>query len=117
MVARLSINKLQARDGLVIDSDVHMSGANDFDFAPRLSLNGNILSITSASDGSELATTELDEDFLLLVERDRSAELKVKFIVEGMHGHLDKIHPIIADGKAKKLAESRWKATLPINFE
>jgi hypothetical protein len=117
MVARLSINKLQARDGLVIDSDVHMSGANDFDFSPRLSLNGNTLSITSASDGSELATTELDEDFLLLVERDRSAELKVKFIVEGMHGSLDKIHPIIADGKAKKLAESRWKATLPINFE
>jgi len=117
MVATLSINKLQARDGLVIDSDVHMSGVNDFDFSPRLSLNGNTLSITSASDGSELATTELDEDFLLLVERDRSAELKVKFIVEGMHGSLDKIHPIIADGKAKKLAESRWKATLPINFE
>jgi hypothetical protein len=117
MVATLSINKLQARDGLVIDSDVHMSGVNDFDFSPRLSLNGNTLSITSASDGSELATTELDEDFLLLVERDRSAELKVKFIVEGMHGSLEKIHPIIADGKAKKLAESRWKATLPINFE
>jgi hypothetical protein len=26
------------------------------------------------------------------------------------------IHPIIADGKAKKLAESRWKSTLPVEM-
>ena len=59
---------------------------------------------------------ELEEEMLLVAERDRSAELRVKFVVSGMHGRLTHIHPIIADGKAKKLAESRWKTTLPIHF-
>ena len=116
MVQTLTINKVQARDTLVIDSEVVMDGPNDFDFAPRLSLEGQSLTISSSTDGSTLASTDLDEELLLLAERDRSAELRVKFIVDGMHGRLNHIHPIIADGKAKKLAESRWKTTLVIDF-
>ena len=117
MVSSITINKIQNRDGLVIDTDAMMDGPNDFDFVPRLILDSRTLSIRSGNDGTELASTELDEEMLLLAERDRVAELRVKFIVEGMHGRLNHIHPIIADGKAKKLAESRWKTTLPIEFK
>ena len=46
---------------------------------------------------------------------DRSATLRVKFSVTGMHGRLNIIHPIIADGKAKKLANANWKTTLPVH--
>jgi len=49
--------------------------------------------------------------------RDRVAELRVKFQVQGMHGRLNDIHPIIADGKAKKLATANWKTTQPVSFE
>ena len=42
-------------------------------------------------------------------ERDRQVELRVKFGVHGMHGRLNHIHPIIADGKAKKLANANGK--------
>lgn len=116
MVSSITINKIQNRDGLVIDTDATMDGPNDFDFVPRLSLDSGKLTIRSGDDGSELASTELDEEMLLLAEKDRFAELRVKFIVAGMHGRLNEIHPIIADGKAKKLAESRWRTTLPIEF-
>ena len=117
MVSSITINKVQGRDGLVIDTEAMMAGPNDLDFVPRLSLSGGRLTISSGNDGSELASTDLEEEMLLLAERDRSAELRVKFTVEGMHGRLTHIHPIIADSKAKKLAESRWKTTLPIEFE
>ncbi len=117
MVSSITINKVQSRDGLVIDTDAMMAGPNDFDFVPRLSLSDGRLTISSGNDGSELASTELEEEMLLLAERERSAELRVKFIVEGMHGRLTHIQPIIASGKAKKLAESRWKTTLPIEFK
>jgi hypothetical protein len=44
------------------------------------------------------------------------AELRVKFQVHGMHGSLGKINPIIADGKAKKLATANWKTTQSVDF-
>jgi hypothetical protein len=34
-----------------------------------------------------------------------------------MHGILKKIAPIIADGKAKKLATANWKTIQPVSFE
>ena len=40
----------------------------------------------------------------------------MKFQVHGMHGRLNKIHPIIADGKAKKLATANWKTTQQVEF-
>jgi len=33
-----------------------------------------------------------------------------------MHGRLNNIQPIIADGKAKKLATANWKSVQPIQF-
>jgi hypothetical protein len=51
------------------------------------------------------------------LEASLTAELRVKFHVHGMHGRLDKIAPIIADGKAKKLATANWKTTQPVSFE
>jgi hypothetical protein len=34
-----------------------------------------------------------------------------------MHGKLQTINPIIADGKAKKLATATWKTTQPVSFD
>jgi hypothetical protein len=47
---------------------------------------------------------------------DRAATLRIKFSVVGMHGRLKIIQPIIADGKAKKLANANWKTTLPVHI-
>jgi hypothetical protein len=116
MVESVTVNKIQARDKLILDTDVWMYHPDDFDFAPRFKMSGNMLVMLSATDGNELASTELDEEMMEMAERDRSVELKVKFLVHGFHGRLNKIHPIIADGKAKKLAESRWKSTLPVEM-
>ena len=117
MVDSMAINKLQARDRLVVDTDAWMKDPDDSDFAPRLSVEGDDIIITSATDGSILAKAELDWHMIEMAERDRTAELKVKFLVNGMHGRLDIINPIIADGKAKKLAASSWKTILPIEFK
>ena len=116
MVESVVVNKVQVRATLVVDTDVWMHTINDFDFAPRFHLTESNLVLSEASDGSELATIALDDEMLEVVERDRSVDLRVKFLVHGFHGHLKDIHPIIADGKAKKLAESRWKSTLPVDM-
>ena len=83
----------------------------DWDFRPLLSYAGTTLTITCANKGVVLATAELDEEQDEALQRDRLAELRVKFQVHGMHGRLKDIHPIIADGKAKKLATANWKTT------
>ena len=116
MVESVVVNKVQVRATLVVDTDVWMHTINDFDFAPRFHLTESNLVLSEASDGNELATITLDDEMLEMVERDRSVDLRVKFLVHGFHGHLKDIHPIIADGKAKKLAESRWKSTLPVDM-
>lgn len=116
MVESMTIKKIKAGDTLVVDTDVWMKNPDDHDFPIRLSVvNGNLV-ITNADDASELALFPLDEEMMQLVERERSAVIKVKFQVRGFHGRLTTIHPIIADGLAKKLAEPRWKTTLPVEM-
>jgi hypothetical protein len=52
---------------------------------------------------------------MIVVERDRLVELRVKFSVQGMHGQLTHKTKITRDGpNSKKLAEPRWKTVLPI---
>ena len=63
-----------------------------------------------------LASVELSDEELEVLQRDRVAELRVKFNVHGMHGKLAIINPIIADGKAKKLATANWKTTQSVDF-
>jgi hypothetical protein len=82
-----------------------------------LSYAGTTLTIRCANQGTTLATVELDDEQDEALQRDRVAELRVKFQVHGMHGRLNDIHPIIADGKAKKLATANWKTTQPVSFE
>ena len=83
---------------------------------PCLEYAGSTLTITCANQGTELATVDLDDEQDEALQRDRVAELRVKFQVHGMHGRLNDIHPIIADGKAKKLATANWKTTQPVQF-
>ena len=45
------------------------------------------------------------------------AELRVKFQVHGMHGRLNDIHPIIADGKAKKLCDGQLEDNSTVDFK
>ena len=56
-----------------------------------------------------MANIDLDSEQMEAAERERQVELRVKFSVTGMHGRLNHIHPIIADGKAKKLANANWR--------
>lgn len=117
MVERVSVTRLNARDGVVVDLEAWMHHPNDFDFRPRISLTGSELIFDSASDGSRWCTAELDDDMVETLLRDRSVTLRVKFGVHGMHGRLDRINPIIADGKAKKLANANWKTVQPVHLE
>tara|TARA_B100000700_G_C14841949_1_gene759663 strand:+ start:34 stop:387 length:354 start_codon:yes stop_codon:yes gene_type:complete len=116
MVESLQINKIQVKDKLIVDSLAIMSNTEDFDFSPRANINGSELIFTSAINGNELGRLELEKEMLDIAERDRFLDLKVKFEVVGIHGKLNKINPIIALGKAKKLPLSSWKTTIPIKF-
>ena len=116
MVDTIAIKRVNIRDLLSIDLDVWMEDPDDWDFKPRAAINGNKFSISSATTGKEMANIELDDEQMEAAERDRNVELRVKFQVHGMHGRLNDIHPIIADGKAKKLATANWKSVQPIQF-
>ncbi len=116
MVDSIDIKRVNIRDYLSVDLEVWMNNPNDMDFRPRAHVNGNMFSVSSITTGKEMASIELDDSQLEAAERERKVELRVKFGVHGMHGRLNKIHPIIADGKAKKLANSNWKTIQPIQF-
>ena len=94
-----------------------MAHPDDWDFRPSLHFQHTTLSIRSETDGSTLAEVVLDQEHINAMMADRAATLRVKFTVTGMHGRLNIIHPIIADGKAKKLANANWKTTLPVHVE
>ncbi|RJU99463.1 MAG: hypothetical protein DWC04_00795 [Candidatus Poseidoniales archaeon] len=117
MVDSIEISRVNIRDSLSLDVSVWMNDPNDMDFRPALSVSGSTFTISSLTDGASLASIELDEDQMEAVVRDQAAELRVKFQVRGMHGELKTIHPIIADGKAKKLATANWKTTQKVTFE
>ena len=117
MVDTVEISRINIRDALSLDLSVWMHHPNDMDFRPAPSVEGNTITISNLSDGAALASVELDEDQMEAVVRDQAAELRVKFQVKGMHGDLKTIHPIIADGKAKKLATANWKTTQSVTFK
>ena len=116
MVDSIAIKRVGIRDYLSVDIEAWMNNPDDMDFIPRTHINGNTFSISSASTGKEMASVVLDGEQMGAAERDRQVELRVKFGVHGMHGRLNRIHPIIADGKAKKLANANWKTVQPIQF-
>ena len=116
MVDSIEIKRVNIRDLLSIDIEVWMNDPDDMDFRPRTHVQGNRFSVSSASTGKEMASIELDDEQLEAAERDKQVELRVKFGVHGMHGRLSHIHPIIADGKAKKLANANWTTVQPIDF-
>jgi len=116
MVDTIAIKRVGIRDFLSIDIEVWMGNPNDMDFKPHTRINGKTFSIASGTTGKEMASVVLDDEQMEAAERDRQVELRVKFGVHGMHGRLNHIHPIIADGKAKKLANANWKTVQPIQF-
>ncbi len=116
MVDTVEIGRVTLRDTLSLDLSVWMNHPDDWDFRPSLSCSGNEFQISDIISGSQLASVELSDEQLEVLQRDRVAELRVKFQVHGMHGSLGKINPIIADGKAKKLATANWKTTQSVDF-
>ncbi len=117
MVDTVEIGRVTLRDTVSVDLSVWMNDPDDWDFRPALSYTGSTLTVRCAIQGHVLASVELDDEQDEALHRDRVAELRVKFQVHGMHGRLNDIHPIIADGKAKKLATANWKTTQPVSFE
>ena len=117
MVDTVEISRITLRDTLSLDLSVWMHHPDDWDFRPQLHYANNTLTINCANEGRILATIDLDDEQDEILQRDRVAELRVKFQVHGMHGRLNDIHPIVADGKAKKLATANWKTTPPVVFE
>ena len=117
MVDTIEISRVNIRDSLSVDLSVWMNNPNDWQFQPTLSVTGNTFTVSSKETGVSLASIELDDEQLEAVQRDKTAELRVKFQVHGMHGRLNNIQPIIADGKAKKLATANWKTQQPVTFE
>jgi hypothetical protein len=115
MVTSINIRKVSSRGKVVIDLDVWMDDPDDFDFSPRIHLSGNSIEMRNAGDDELLASIDLDDDALLLAERDRVVEARIKFSVHGMHGVLTHKTPNPRTGpKSKKLAEPRWKTLLPL---
>jgi len=117
MVDTVEVSRVTIRDTVSVDLSVWMNHPDDWDFRPSLFYANNTLSVRCANQGHELASVELDDEQDEALQRDRTAELRVKFQVHGMHGRLNKIQPIIADGKAKKLATANWKTTQSVSFE
>ena len=116
MVDTVEISRVNIRDNLSVDVSVWMNNPDDWDFRPLLSCSGNEFLISDKISGNQLASVVLSDEELEVVQRDRVAELRVKFQVHGMHGQLATINPIIADGKAKKLATANWKTTQSVDF-
>ncbi len=118
MVASMEITKVSARQRVVIDVEVWMEDPDTHDFQPRAHLSGATLSLRNAGDHEASTSIDLDDDMLVIAERDRVVEARIKFAVHGMHGVLTHKTPNPRIGpKAKKLAEPRWKALLPLNVE
>ena len=117
MVESVEISRVNIRDTLSLDLSVWMNHPDDMDFRPSLSCKDKMFTISSITSGEALASVELDDEQLQALEASLTAELRVKFQVHGMHGRLNKIAPIIADGKAKKLATANWKTVQPVTME
>ena len=117
MVESVEISRVNIRDTLSLDLSVWMNHPDDMDFRPSLSCKDKTITISSISSGEALASVELDDEQMQALEASLTAELRVKFQVHGMHGRLNKIAPIIADGKAKKLATANWKTIQPVTME
>ena len=117
MVESVEISRVNIRDTLSLDLSVWMNHPDDMDFRPSLSCKAKTFTISSITTGEALASIELDDEQMQALEASMTAELRVKFQVHGMHGRLNKIAPIIADGKAKKLATANWKTTQPVTIE
>ena len=116
MVKSIEITKVSVRGRLVVDVEVCMEDPQDYDFAPRASIDGNTLNLENEGEGPS-SSFELDNDHLTIAERDRMLELRVKFSVQGMHGVLTHKTPKPMTGpNAKKLAEPRWKTVLPLSM-
>ena len=113
----VEISRVNIRDTLSLDLSVWMNHPDDMDFRPSLSCKDKTITISSISSGEALASVELDDEQMQALEASLTAELRVKFQVHGMHGRLNKIAPIIADGKAKKLATANWKTIQPVTME
>ena len=116
MVDTVEISRVNVKDTLVVDISVWMNHPDDWEFRPSLTVSDNQFKISDLSSGKHLASVELSDEQVEALQRDRVAELKVKFQVHGMHGKLQTIHPILADGKANKLATASWKTLQPVNF-
>ncbi|MGB0174015.1 MAG: hypothetical protein ACPF9S_03200 [Candidatus Poseidoniaceae archaeon] len=117
MVESVEISRVNIRDTLSLDLSVWMNHPDDMDFRPSLSCKDKMFTISSITSGEALASVELDDEQMQALEASLTAELRVKFQVHGMHGRLNKIAPIIADGKAKKLATANWKTVQPVTME
>ena len=117
MVESVEISRVNIRDTLSLDLSVWMNHPDDMDFRPSHSCKDKTFTISSITSGEALASIDLDDEQMQALEASLTAELRVKFQVHGMHGRLNKIAPIIADGKAKKLATANWKTVQPVKME
>ena len=117
MVDSVEIIRVSIQENLSVDVAVMMLEPDDWDFRPGLFFKNTTLSIRSLSDKTQLADVSLNQEQIDALAATRQVTLRVKFSVAGMHGRLNRINPIIADGKAKKLANSNWKSTLAVTFE
>ena len=61
MVSSIDITKVGVRGGLVIDLVVEMDNPNDYQFQPRVHLDGNVVRITNEGYADEFSNIELDD--------------------------------------------------------
>ena len=105
MVDSVEISRVSIKENLSVDVAVMMLEPDDWDFRPGLFFKNTTLSIRSLSDKTQLADVSLNQEQIDALAATRQVTLRVKFSVAGMHGRLNRINPIIADGKANlKLA-------------
>ena len=71
MVDTVEISRVNIRDSLSLDVSVWMNHPNDMDFRPTLSVAGKTFTISSITDGSTLATIDLDEEQMEAVVREK----------------------------------------------
>ena len=110
----MDITKISLKDKVTIELKVWMDNPDDYQFQPRVHLDGNMIRITNEGYADEFANIELDDEILEAANRDRFAELRIKCEVIGMHGQLNNMNPNPKEGKGKKLATPNWKTVVPL---
>ena len=116
MVDTVEISKINIKNTVVVDVSVWMNHPDDWEFRPSLSLSENQFTISDISSGKHLASVELSDEQVETLQRDRVAELKVKFQVHGYAWQTSNNQPNYCRWKGKETCHCKLEDATTSKF-